>query len=417
MFWRLMLASLAARRARLGLALVAVTLGVSVAIALATLSLQVGDDLARTLRAAGPNFVVLPAGASAGIDFGGAPIEPARAGLVLPENTTALLKSSFWKNNVMAAAPELALAVEIQGAPVLLAGTWFDREVATEDGPWRTGLAHLRPGLRVEGRWPREGAAEVALGRELAAALALAPGGRARIVFEGREEEWTVTGVVTAGGLEDRKAWAPLDRAQALSGSTGVDRVWMSALVRAPSRKPAPDPGRDPAGYERYMCTSYPAAVARDIAEKLGGAEVLPMTEVVTGEGRIVERLNLLILLLALAALTASALGLLSTTTATVVERGVELGLMRALGASAQQIAALLLGETVLVSMLGGALGFWLGTAFAAAIRGHTFGTASPIQPLMLPLALVLSLVLAILGTLAPLRLALRLDPATVLRG
>jgi putative ABC transport system permease protein len=138
---------------------------------------------------------------------------------------------------------------------------------------------------------------------------------------------------------------------------------------------------------------------------------------VVTGEGQVVGRLNLLMLLLALAALTASTLGLLSTTTATVVERGVELGLMRALGASAPQIAVLLLGETVLVSLLGGALGWGLGSAGAAAIRGHTFGTVVPVQPLLLPLALVLSLALAVVGTLAPLRLALRIDPATVLRG
>jgi putative ABC transport system permease protein len=157
--------------------------------------------------------------------------------------------------------------------------------------------------------------------------------------------------------------------------------------------------------------------VARDIAEVLDGAEVLPMTEVVTGEGHVVERLNLLMLLLALAALSASTLGLLSTTTATVVERGVELGLMRALGASAPQIAVLLLGETVLVSLLGGGLGFFLGSVGAAAIRGQAFGTGSPIQMLLLPLALVVALAIAVAGTLAPLRMALRLDPATVLRG
>jgi putative ABC transport system permease protein len=412
-----MLASLSARRARLGLALVAVTLGVSVAIALATLSLQVGDDLARTLRAAGPNFVVLPPGASAGLDLGGAMVEPPRAGLVLPENTTALLKSSFWKNNVLDAAPELGLVAEINGATARITGTWFDREIATADGPWRTGLSRLRPGWKVEGRWPHEGAAELALGRELATSLGAAPGDRARITFGDREETWLVAGVVTAGGLDDRAAWAPLDRVQALSARTGVDRVWMSALVRAPSKKPPPDAQRDPAGYERYMCTSYPSVVAREVAENLGGAEVLPMTEMVTGEGHVVERLNFLMLLLALAALTASALGLLSTTTATVVERSVELGLMRALGASTSQIAVLLLGETVLVSLPGGALGFWLGSAGAALIRGHTFGTASPIQLLLLPLALVLSLALALLGTIAPLRFALRLDPAAVLRG
>lgn len=412
-----MRASLAARRARLGLALVAVTLGVSVAVALATLSLQVGDDLARTLRAAGPNFVILPAGASAGLELGGVPIEPARAGADLPETTTAQLKSTFWKNNVLAAAPELGVDVEIGGTATRLTGTWFDREIETADGPWRTGLAWLRPGWRIAGGWPRDGASELALGRELAASLGVAQGGRVGVRFGGIEESWLVTGVVTAGGLDDRLAWAPLDRAQALSARTGVDRVWMSALVRAPSKKPPPDAARDPAGYERYMCTSYPAVVARDIAENLAGAEVLPMTEVVTGEGHVVGRLNLLMLLLALAALAASTLGLLSTSTATVVERGVELGLMRALGASTSQIAVLLLGETMLVSLLGGGLGFLLGSAAAAAIRGQAFGSGSPIQMLLLPLALVLALAIAVLGTLAPLRMALKLDPATVLRG
>ncbi len=60
MLARLLLGSLRARRSRVLLALLAVTLGTGVATALGTLALQVGDDLARTLRAAGPNFVLLP---------------------------------------------------------------------------------------------------------------------------------------------------------------------------------------------------------------------------------------------------------------------------------------------------------------------------------------------------------------------
>jgi ABC-type antimicrobial peptide transport system permease subunit len=39
------------------------------------------------------------------------------------------------------------------------------------------------------------------------------------------------------------------------------------------------------------------------------------------------------------------------------------------------------------------------------------------VEPLLLPLALVLAFGVACLGTLGPVRLALRLDPATVLRG
>ncbi len=412
--WR----SMRARRARLLLALLAVTLGVSVATALATLSLQVGDDLARTLRAAGPNFVVMPAGADWPLDLGGAAVAPARAGAPLGDSAAARLKRSFWKNNLLESAPELALACRLDGRPARVLGTWFDRPVAIDGATWRTGIARLRPMWPVAGRWPRDDGHEIALGRELARALGAAPGREIAIERGGRRARWTVSGVVSAGGFDDRNAWAPLANVQALADRPGeIDRLWLSALVLPEPRKAAPDPARDPTGYERYMCTAYPAVVAANLAQTLPGAEVLPATEVVAGEARVVGRLNLLLLLLAIAALTASTLGLISTATATVVERSVELGMLRAIGAGGREIATLLLGETLVVSLVGGALGWPLGSLAAAAIRGGTFGHGASFQPLLLPVALVLALIVAVVGALGPLRLAMRLDPATVLRG
>jgi putative ABC transport system permease protein len=417
-FVRILFASLAARRLRVLLALLAVSLGVAVATALATLSLQVGDDLAKTLRAAGPNFVVQPAGAVWPLDLGGAEFQPARAGASLPTSAVASLRRSFWKNALLAASPELAAAATIDGRPVTLLGTWFEHRLVGEDGEWVTGLRALRPTWTLAGRWPREGAGELALGRDLAARLGLGPGRAVEIAIEGRARRFLVTGVITAGGREDARAWAPLEAVQALSGRDGqADRVWVSALVRPGPAGPEPDPKRDPAGYERFMCTPFPANVARDLAEQVPGAEVLPLAEVVAGEGQVVGRLNLLLLLLALAALAAATLGLVSTTTATVMERGVEIGLLRSLGATSRQLCTLLMGETMLVSLAGGALGWLLGSLAAAAVRGQTFGQGGALEPLLLPLSLGLALGVAFLGTLAPLRMALRLDPATVLRG
>jgi putative ABC transport system permease protein len=101
---RLLGASLKARRSRVLLALLAVTLGTGVATALGTLALQVGDDLARTLRTVGPNFVLRPEGAewrpTAGPDS-----RIARAGVALPESAVAALRTTFWRNNVLEAAP------------------------------------------------------------------------------------------------------------------------------------------------------------------------------------------------------------------------------------------------------------------------------------------------------------------------
>jgi putative ABC transport system permease protein len=418
MFPRLLLASLSARRGRATLAFLAVTVGVAVATALATLALQVGDDLARALRNTGPHFVVLPAGASWPLELGGTSFQPARAGAALDSGAVAALKRSFWTNNVLDATPEAAVAATLQGHAVTLLGTWFARDVPLAAGTWHTGLAGLRPRWRVDGRWPREDAAEIALGASLASRTGLHPGQWADLSCGGRSERWLVSGVVAAGGLEDGLAWAPLSRVQQLGDRRDeVDRVWLSALVLPQPGGPAPDPKRDPQGYEKFMCTAYPGNVAASLHEQLNGAEVLPMSEVVAGEAQVVARLSLLMLLLALAALAAATLGLLSTTMASVVERSVELGLLRALGAGSGQIAALLLGESLLVALAGGFAGFALGSLAATLFRGGSFGGHAPVQPLLLPVALVLAVLVAVAGTLAPLRLAQRVDPATVLHG
>jgi len=396
------------------LSLLAVTLGTGVATALGTLALQVGDDLARTLRATGPNFVLRPEGAAWRPDIG-SDVPATRAGLALPESAVAALRSTFWKHNVLEAAPELDVTLRIGGHDAAATGTWFAHDLATADGPWRTGLASLRPTWRISGAWPREDASEIALGRELARTLRARTGTTLDLGPRGTVR---VAGIIDAGGLDDRRAWLPLALAQRLAGRSGeIDRVPLSALVKPQAREAPPDPGRDPKGYERFMCTAYPANVAADLAHAVPGAEVVPVTELLAGEAGVVRRLNLLMLLLALAALAASTLGLLSTTTATVVERGREFGLMRALGATSSQLALLLLAETLVVSLAGGALGWAVGTAAATAIRGQAFAGPAAAQPLLLPAAMLVAVAIAVAGTLAPLRVALRMDPVEVLRG
>lgn len=410
-------ASLAARRARVALAFGAVSLGVAVAIALATLALEVGDDLARTLRAAGPNFVALPAGATLPVDapgLAGAEVLP-RAGLALSTDAVAALKTSFWKNNVLDAAPERTAPLILNGRRVEVSGTWFARAVPTEAGPWSTGWAALHSAWHVDGGWPHEDAPEVALGAALARRLGVSVGQHVAVGDRANAARWLVTGVVAAGGLDDGRAWAPLAQVQRLAGRAGIDRVWLSALVRPAPHGPTPDPARDPAGYERYMCAAFPQNVAKELSGRLG-ADVVPASERLAGEAHVVGRLNLLMLLLALAALTASALGLFSTTTATVVERRVEIGLLRALGAAPRQLAWLLLGETLLVACAGGVIGWLAGSLAAAVIRGSSFGAAMAPQPLLLPAAIVLALLVALAGTWLPLRAAVRVDPAGALR-
>ena len=287
----------------------------------------------------------------------------------------------------------------------------------TDEGAWCTGIAALHPSWRVSGRWPDEGRSEIVLGRSLAARLDAKEDDRLPVRTERDTISLVVTGVADAGGGEDDAAWAPLGLVQRLTAHPRrIDRVWMSALVLAGRERQAPDPS-DAKAYERYMCTAYPSVVAASLAQRLPGAEVVPATERIAGESRVVTRLTLLMVLLALAALSASTLGLLSTMTTAVVERSSELALLRAIGASPAQLAALLLGESLLVALAGGAAGWCLGSACAAAIRGASFAGPATFRLLLLPVALAVAVLVALLGTMGPLRLALRLDPARVLRG
>src|SRR5262249_20885128 len=149
------------------------------------------------------------------------------------------------------------------------------------------------------------------LGHDLARELGVALGDTLELACGARRARVTVSAKVSAGGLDDRRMWLPLELAQSLAERAGtLDRVALSALVKPEPRVALPDPARDPQAFERFMCTAYPANVARDLAGGVRGSEVVPLTELVAGEASVVGRLNLLMLLLALAALTASTLGL-----------------------------------------------------------------------------------------------------------
>ncbi len=416
MLARVILASLAWRRSRVALSMLVVAIGVGSAVALGSLSLQVGDQLAGTLRAAGPNFLVRPADAGFAAILGDE-ASAARSGGRLPERSPHDLKQSFWKNNLLEAAPERTVLARVSGVSAPVVGTWFDTELTIGDEVWRTGIARLRPLWSMEGAWPRDDADEAALGRSLAARLGVRPGGRVQIESDGRVRDFGVSGVVTSGGDEDRLAFVPLAKLDSLDGGQGFDRIWLSAMVRPTPRGGPPDPQRDPEGYERYMCSAYPENVVRELSSRVPGSEVLPLTEVIAGEARVVSRLQRVMIALAALGLLVSVLGLISTVTATVIEREVELSLLRALGASAGGLGTVLLGETLLIAGAGGAIGWLLGSLAAWLIRGSAFGTQPSFHFLMLPVAVVLAALVALAGTLGPLRLALRLDPARVLRG
>jgi putative ABC transport system permease protein len=407
---RLLLESLRRGTRRKLLALSAVALGTLGATALVEVLLASGDRLAAEMGSYGANITIAP-----------------RQGETLPVGTLPAVRNIFWRHNVVALAPLYPLRVRLAAAAPTadaepapaglvapLVGTWFDHPL--EPG-WRTGLPATRPTLALAGRWPRDGAGEVVLGRRLAARLGARAGGALEAALGERTRRLAVVGIVTSGGEEDEQALAPLAVAQALAGRPGRFRsAEVFALTNPESANRKPPSAMTPEEYDIWYCTAYPSSVAFQIAEAIPGADAAVVQSVTGATAEVLGRLRAVLLALAAVALTGAVLGVTAAMTATVLERRLEAGLLVALGARRAGVAGFFLLEAALLGASGGLIGGALGIPAGRLLGDAALGVAVPAAPVLVPFAAVLGLCLAALASLPPVVRALARHPAALLK-
>jgi putative ABC transport system permease protein len=102
---------------------------------------------------------------------------------------------------------------------------------------------------------------------------------------------------------------------------------------------------------------------------------------------------------------------------ASMAERSPEIALMKAIGADRLQIAAIFLGETLIISVAGGVIGYLLGDQLAELISRTVFSSTIRSPLWLFPTAIISALAVAIAGSVAPLRRAFLVEPVLVLKG
>lgn len=425
MLLRLLGEALRRRTRRAVVAVVAVAVGTALATALLGISLDITANMAREMRGYGANIVVAPASAGAQLEFGGITLRPPAARGAIDEAELARLKTIFWRHNVLGFAPLLSAVAEVDGRQVVLTGTWFDHRLSLPGGEqFRTGMRSISPWWQVEGDWPDDRDPSAALiGAALAERLGLRVGDAVTVSSGGQPQSLRVVGRVSTGGYEEEQLFVPLPTAQRLLGlARGADKVLVSALVE-PDEKLRPDlRGLDPARmtpeqYVTWYCSPIMGAMVKQIGEVLPGTDVKVVRQVAEAEGAFLSKLGLLMTLLTATALVASALAVMTTMTASVLERRQEIGLMKAVGADGGQIALIFLGEAGLLGLAGGALGYLAGLGLAGLVGWQVFAAAVSPPPIVLPIALALALAVVLAGSALPVRRAMRLDPVVLLRG
>ena len=391
------------------LVFISVTMGAAVATAFLGLTGEVSHKMALELRSYGANILLEPAAAE--------------GGGFLREEDLPRIKTVFWKYNITGFAPYLFSVAEFSAGGKrergVIAGTWFQKtvEVAGEDSTVQ-GIKGIAPWWDVQGSWP-QAADEAIVGASFARRLGISPGKDVTATIRGRSRRFRVSGIVTTGGYEEEQLFAPMVTVQELLQQPGkVSRVLVSALT-----VPMDNFGRkDPATmtkqeYEKWYCTAYVTSVAKNVEEVMAGSRAKPIWQIASAEGALLKKLNNVMLLLTILALGASATAVSTSLMASMAERSREIALMKAVGANRFQIGAIFLGETMIISLAGGLVGYLMGDRLGVLIS-HTVFNSTISSPLWLfPTAMASALMVALAGSIAPLRRALLIEPVRVLKG
>jgi putative ABC transport system permease protein len=413
----------------------ALALGMGVATAALSVSLDVGDRLAKEFRSLGANLLVTPQADSLPLEIGGVDYRPVNAGAYLPEADLPKLKTIFWHNNIMAFSPVLDFRANIQpvkgGQPeatrsrlVQVIGAWVRQPVLLPDNSsFTTGVDLTNAWWHVDGEWFSDDHSQCVVGSKLATQMGVRIGDDVFVRVDESSSGNTVTlrvvGILSTGSFEEEALVVPLHLAQWLTNNPGQYRkLYVSALTKPEDDFAKRDPKTfTPKEYDTWFCTPYISSIAFQIQQELPGTDVRVIRRVAEGEGQILTRVRMLLWLVTGAALLAAALAVGASSAASVIERRTEIGLMKALGAGSGTVGFLLAAEQLLLAFVGGGAGYALGIVLARLLGEKIFGVTPEPSLIVFFVIIALAAGVTILGSAFPLHRASRYEPAPILRG
>ncbi|MFZ7240048.1 ABC transporter permease [Avibacterium avium] len=420
------------------LAIMTIFLAAGLVSALLAVSIDIGDKMARELKSYGANILIEPASSavlSAEINGGNS----LSTQDFLDEKELPNVKDIFWRNNIVGFAPLLSAEVEGKNLTqnnthnISILGTFFDRPIAIPDeDDYHTGQRIISPYWKVQGQWVDDSQKNIGenipalLGNQLANRTQWKIGDQIQLNYhEGetqRQLNLHIVGILSTGGTEEQQIVLPLSAVQNLLNLSGkVQAIKVSALTvpeNKLSRKARDNPDALAAEeYDRWYCTAYVSSISHQLEEAISGAVVRPIWQVAASEGVVIEKIQLLLAVVTVAALVAAAMGIASLMTTTIIERSKEIGLMKALGAYQWQIVLLFYCEAIISALLGGALGCVAGWGLAKFIGITLFGSPLDFAWIVVPCVLVLSMIIALIGTWFPAHRIAQLYPVEVLYG
>lgn len=388
-------------------------MGAAIATALLSVSMDVSEKVGFEFRKYGANLLVVPKSDTIEVGFPGVDFGSVTEQRYINESDLWKIKTIFWRNNVLGFAPFLYQVVNIEDQQVVLVGTYFNKDVeikepySSHDDPlFNTGVQTISPWWKVTGGWIQDqnDTTSAMVGFNVAEKLNLSLDNSFMITYiesyENNVNEssynLTVIGIVETQGNEDNQIFVNLQVAQELTNRLDkVHTVQVSAL-----------------------CNACPVdTFALEIEGNIPYIEARTVKQLVSAEMNILSKIESMMFLVTVVALLASALGIMTTMTTSVIERQKEIGLMKSVGAENKKIVSLFLSEAAIIGSIGGILGYIIGIILSQFIGLSVFNTSINPRFEIIPIVIGISIGVSLFASIIPVRRAVKVEPAIVLRG
>ena len=365
-----------------------IALGASLATAMLSVMLDVGDKINQELKAYGANITVTPKSSSVISDLYDVDGENV-TGSYLAEDELGNIKTIFWAFNIVDYTPFVTVSAQMDnGSDINVTGVWFNHYMSLPTGEeLYAGITSLRTWWEItDGEWIDESEAGeencAMVGAQVAQEYGISAGDTIHVRGSASDVDLVVKGIFDDGGDEDDSVFVPLDTAQALADMDGkIDSIEVSALT-TPDNELSQKAARDPSSlsvsqYETWYCTAYVSSICYQIEEVITDSVASAVRQVADSEGQILDKTQLLMILITILSMVGAALGIMNLVTASVMERTQELGLMKAIGAHTGAITGLVLTEILVTAVIGGMAGYFAGLGLDGVFvihRNKTYG-------------------------------------------
>ncbi len=413
-------------------------------------------------------------GGSSGLDGGpasdgSAAADSADPTAFLKESDAQKIKTIFWAFNITNFAPELnihadagcvgsagtagasgesASAAKCKATNVPIVGTWFAKTLHMDSGESTVaGMNGMRSWWKINGTWPKDDSEQAMVGSALAAKLGVNVGDSVTLdktiavgVDEGVDEgagksdetgksgternrmKVKIVGIFDSGDSDNSAIYMPSIAAQTLANlPNSIDKIEVKALT-TPDNDLARKASKNPNAltqdeWETWYCTAYPSSIAYQIEEVLPGAVAKQVRQVAALQGDVLNKTQAVMVLMTVLSLVAAAIAVANLMAASIGERGSELALLKAIGATDGAVSRLMLAETAVISLVGAIAGALLGSGVAQIVGHVVFGSGITMRPMVFVLVFVLLAVTVLVASLSSIRAILGLRPAEVLHG